>query len=142
MSQENIELVRAMYEAFLSTGPEGAVPFLAEDVRWTAPPDMPEGEEVRYGQAGAREALNNWLDTWTDYLFEIQDIEDFGDHVVVTGWQKGRGKGSGIEVSEEIISVWTVRDGLMAEQQMFRRRDQALAAAGATEAAAEEPAQP
>ena len=143
MSQENVEIVRAMYEAFLSDGPEGAVPFLAEDVRWTAPPDMPEGDEVRHGQDGARESLNSWLDMWTDYHFEIKDIEDFGDHVLVTGWQRGRGKGSGIPVSEEILSVWTVRDGLMAEQQMFRRRDQALAAAGAAaEATAEETAQP
>jgi ketosteroid isomerase-like protein len=133
MSQENVDLVGAMYEAFLAGDTDASLGFMHEDIRWSAPPEMPEGEEVSFGRSGARDALNSWLDMWTDYQFEIRGIEDHGDHVLVSGWQSGRGKGSGIEVSEEIISVWTVRDGLIVEQQMFRDRAQALTAAGAAE---------
>jgi hypothetical protein len=52
---------------------------------------------------------------------------------LVAGWQSGRGKESGVETSEEIFSVWTLRAGKAVEQRMFRDRGQALEAAGLSE---------
>jgi ketosteroid isomerase-like protein len=72
---------------------------------------------------------------WADYRLELLSLVGNGDHVLAECWQSGRGKGSGIEVSEGIISVWTLRDGLIVEQRMFRDRAQALDAAGLTEEA-------
>jgi ketosteroid isomerase-like protein len=142
MSQENVDLVRAMYEAFMQGDLGTALRYFDADIRWSTPPDMPEGLDVRHGREGARASLAEWLDMWSDYQFELQEIADYGERIVVFGWQQGRGKGSGIEVSEEIISVWTLRDGLVVEQQMFRDRAQALAAAGVTADTAAEPTQP
>jgi ketosteroid isomerase-like protein len=58
---------------------------------------------------------------------------DCGDQILAAGWQRGRGKGSGVEVSEEIFSVWTVRTGKVVRQRMFRERVQALEAVGLSE---------
>jgi hypothetical protein len=52
---------------------------------------------------------------------------------LAAGWQRGRGKGSGVEVSEEIFSVWTLRARKVIRQRMFRDRGQALEAAGVPE---------
>jgi ketosteroid isomerase-like protein len=50
--------------------------------------------------------------------------------VLVEGWQRGRGKTSGVDVSEEIFSVWTIRGGQAVRQRMFRDRAKALGTAG------------
>jgi ketosteroid isomerase-like protein len=137
MSRENVEIVRAVYEAYTSGAPEDTFRYFHEDIRFTVPPETPGGEQVRLGHAGVRAALTEWVGTWADYRLELLSLVDNGDHVVAECWQSGRGKGSGIEVSEAIISVWTLRDGLIVEQRMFRHREQALAAAGLTEEAAQ-----
>ena len=49
------------------------------------------------------------------------------------GWHRGRGKGSGVGVSEEIFSVWTMRTGKVVRQRMFREKVQALEAVGLRE---------
>jgi ketosteroid isomerase-like protein len=138
MSEENIETVRAVYDAYTSGAFEDTFRYFHEDIRFTVPPETPGGEQVRHGHEGVRAALTEWVGTWADYRLELLSLVDNGDHVLAECWQSGRGKGSGLEVSEGIISVWTVRDGLIVEQRMFRDRAQALEAAGM----AEETAQP
>jgi hypothetical protein len=49
------------------------------------------------------------------------------------GWHRARGKGSGVEVSEEIFSVWTLHVGEVVRQRMFRDRVQAFEAVGLSE---------
>jgi ketosteroid isomerase-like protein len=71
--------------------------------------------------------------TWDEYQFELRELIDAGDHVLAVGWHRGRGKGSGVEVSEEIFSVWTLHIGEVVRQRMFRDRIQALEAAGLSE---------
>jgi len=53
--------------------------------------------------------------------------------VLLGAWQTGRGKGSGVEVSEENFCVFTLREGKIVRQQMFRHRAEALEAAGLSE---------
>ena len=130
MSQENIEIVRAVYDAYASGAFEDTFKYMHEDVRWSEPPETP-GRQVRHGHAGVRASLTQWVGTWADYRFEVRSLVDNGDHVLAEGWQSGRGKGSGLEVSEALFMVWTLHDGLIVEQQMFRDREQAVEAAQA-----------
>jgi len=82
---------------------------------------------------GVRRSLGEWVGAWDDYEFELRELIDAGDRVLAVGWQRGRGKGSGVEVSEEIFSVWTLRARNVIRQRMFRDRGQALEAAGVPE---------
>jgi hypothetical protein len=75
--------------------------------------------------------VGRWMGAWVDLRFELRELIDFGDEVMAESWQQGRGRGSGVEVSEEIFSVWTLRAGKIVRQRMFRDRAQALEAAGA-----------
>lgn len=67
------------------------------------------------------------------YRFELRRLIDCGEKVLAEGWQGGRGKRSGVEVSEEIFSVYTLKAGKVVRQQMFRDRDEAAEAAGLSE---------
>jgi ketosteroid isomerase-like protein len=130
VSRENVEVVRAIYHAY-ERGEFGLEHF-HEDVEWFGPPDISGGGLWR-GHEGVRRALTQWVGTWDDYRFELRDLIDSGDHVVGRGWQSGRGKGSGVEVSEEIFSVFTLRAGKVVRQRMFRDKAEALEAVGLRE---------
>jgi ketosteroid isomerase-like protein len=132
MSQENVEVIRAIYMAYASGDYQSTFQYISEDVEFYEPPDVSGGSVAR-GHEGMARSLGRWLGAWDDYHYELRELIDAGDRVFVRGWQSGRGKGSGVEISEEIFSVWTVRAGKAVEQRMFRDRIQALEAAGLEE---------
>lgn len=132
MSQENVGIVRAIYEAWARGDYEAAFEVIDGDVEWFGPLDV-SGSGFARGHEGVRHSLGMWVGTWDEFHFELRELIDAGDEVLVAGWQRGRGKGSGVEVSEEIFSVWTVRSGKAVRQRMFRDRAEALDAVGLSE---------
>jgi len=137
MSQENVEAVRAIYEAWLRGDYEAVFARLDADIEWFGPPDLSAsgepGSGLSRGHEGVRRSLGRWIGEWDDFSFELRQLTDAGDDVLAEGWQRGRGKASGVEVSEVIFSVWTVRAGQAVRQRMFRDRAKALEAAGLRE---------
>ena len=87
----------------------------------------------RAANEGVRNSIGRWMGAWDDHRFELRELIDSGDQVLSVGWQQGRGRGSGVEVSEEILSVWTLRAGKIVRQRMFRDKAQALEAVGLSE---------
>ena len=76
------------------------------------------------------EALLDWMDegddAFDDFTIDLLEVEEVGDHVVVSMRQRGRGKASGAEVDDRITHVWTVRDGLGTRLQSFADHDDAV----------------
>jgi uncharacterized protein len=132
MSEENVEVVRGVYDAWQRGDFDAALEAFHEDIEWVGPPGISRagGEWDTRGHEGVRRSLGRWLSTWVEYRFELRELIDHGNEVLACGWQHGRGKGSGVEVSEEIFSVWTLQAGKIVRQRMFRDRAQALEAAG------------
>ena len=112
---------------------EDALGRLDEDIEFVGPPDVTGGGQGWRGREGTRRGVTSFLGTWEDYHYEVRDLIDCGDEVLVEGWQRGRGRGSGVEVSEAIYTVWTVREGRVVRQRMFRDRAEALDAVGLAE---------
>jgi ketosteroid isomerase-like protein len=127
MSQENLEVVRAIYDAYERGDYRAAFECFHEDIEWFGPPDVSNSGFAR-GHEGVRHSLSTWVGTWDEYHFELRELIDAGDQVLAVGWQRGRGKGSGVGVSEEIFSVWTMRTGKVVRQRMFREKVQAVEA--------------
>jgi uncharacterized protein len=132
MSQQNVEIVQAIYGAYEVGDYRAVFERFHEDVEWFGPPDVSNSGFSR-GHEGVRRSLATWVGTWDDFQFELRELIDSGDQVLAAGWQRGRGKGSGVEVAEEIFSVWTLRAGKVVRQRMFRDRVQALEAVGLRE---------
>jgi ketosteroid isomerase-like protein len=130
MSEENVEIVRRMYDAYTRGDTEATLAYFDPDVKWSEPPDNP-GARTWHGHEGIRRAVATWEGAWEDYRYELRELVDCGDdRVLLAAWQTGRGKGSGVEISEENFSVYTLREGKIVEQRMFRHRAEALEAAG------------
>ena len=69
----------------------------------------------------------------TDNWFEVAELRDLGDRVLVTGWIRLTGKSSGLETREPAVQLWTFADGKPASMTAARTLEEALDAAGIAE---------
>ena len=132
MSQENVEIVRRVYEASLHGETERVIEMSDPDIRI----DMSGrvfNPAVYEGHEGSRRFFAEIDEVWDDFRLEPLEFIDAGDTVVASHLVRGRGKGSGVEVELPSTNVYTLRDGLVTEVHMYRDRTQALEAAGLRE---------
>jgi uncharacterized protein len=130
MSQENVELVRGMCEAFLAGDVPAALDVLHAEVIWHGTIGGIEEGRTAHGHNEVIEGFMESLRDWESHSLEIEDYLDAGDSVVVLWHEVGRGKRSGVEVETSTAVVYTVRDKEVIEVQGYMDRRQALQAAG------------
>jgi ketosteroid isomerase-like protein len=123
MSQQNVELVRRIYEAWGRE--ESARDFIAEDIEYVNP-----SYAVESGTRRGRASFRVVRETYGDFKVRVERYVDAGEEVVVLAQYKGSGGGSGVPVSGEHGYVWTVRDGQAVRFQWFQSHREALDAAG------------
>jgi len=126
MSQENVELVRRIYDAW--DRHESARDFIAADMEYVNPSYAVE-PGIRHG----RKSLAAVRGTYEDFEIKVERIIDAGDETVVLAHFTGSGSGSGVPVAGEHGYVWTVRDGLAVCFQWFESHREALEATGLSE---------
>ena len=135
MSQENVELVKAGWGAWLGGDLDTLFTFFGRDVEWdtTNFGGWPE-DDVYRGHAGVRRFFDEWLASWERYEAGVDEYVDVGgDRVLVLCWQRGFGPGSHAPVEMEWAQVCTVRDGLISRMEAFTNRTDALEAVGLRE---------
>ena len=131
MSQENVEIVKRMLALFHAGDVKNAIACFSEDVvaEATSRPDSTGGR--------GREALNNligsWVAAWEDWSEEIDEVRDLGDRVMVIATQRGRGKGTAIEIETHYAVVYEFRDGEISRMALYDGPAEALEAAGLAE---------
>jgi ketosteroid isomerase-like protein len=135
MSQENVEIAQRWYEVATSktellAAMSRTMAFCHPEVEWSAPED---GTTYR-GRDGVRERLQEWLESFDDYRYEIQRTIDCGnDEVLVEATEVGRGAASGAEVRQTNYELLTIRDGLIVRIREYYDESKALEAAGLRE---------
>jgi uncharacterized protein len=119
MSEENVEIVRRMYEAFHSGDAEGALAHFDPDVVVDASSARPDGGRGQ-GHEQLNAIVNAWVGTWDEWREEIGEMRDLGSRVLVLSVQYGRGKGSGVEVEAPYALLYDVQGGKITRLTMFR----------------------
>jgi ketosteroid isomerase-like protein len=137
MSQENVERIRQGYEAFNRGDLVGAAKDFDPGIEWRIPfqlPDSPADETYR-GPEAVIDFWKAWRAAFDDFRLEIEEIIDAGDRVVVFASVRGRGAGSGADVSTPSFpQVWTLGDdGRPVRADMYPTREEALEAVGLLE---------
>ena len=129
MSRENVEVVRASFEAFRAGDYAKALEAFDPEVEYDLT-HFPEGR-IYHGHEGVREAFRTWMGAFEDYRQELEELIDAGDdRVIAIVREMGRGKGSGIDIERSTVGVWTLRDGRAIRIQFFDTKEDALRAAG------------
>jgi len=131
MSQENVEIVRRMYEAYHGGDADGALAYFADDV--VADHSRRLGGGIGHGREGLRRIITEWVGTFEDFSDEVDEIRDLGRFVYVVATQRGRGKGSGVKVENQNAFLYEVRDGIITWMAVYPGPAEALEAAGLPE---------
>ena len=91
MSEENIEIVRRMYDAFYSGDVDGALSHFAPDVLVDASKARPD-VGVGKGREHVSAIVTSWVASWEDWREEIEEMRDLGSAVLV---ERSAGPGQG-----------------------------------------------
>ncbi len=133
MSQENVEIVRAAFDAFERGDTDGVLSLCDPEIEITQAADLLGAPQHHHGHAGVLEAVAVWVEQWDDYRIEVISMTDLGDQVMVKQMSRGRGKGTGIPVEMLFTFLFVVRAGKITEWRIFTREDEALKAVGLAE---------
>lgn len=132
MSQQNLELVRRIYEGWASNDPRMFELLHPAIEVHPDPRSAWPGIEPEYaGHDGVRRYLASIYDAFEEYRAEAEELLDAGDRVVTLAIERARGKQSGAPVEiRHTAHVWTIRDGMAVRLDVNWDRDDALRAVG------------
>jgi ketosteroid isomerase-like protein len=132
VSCENVELVRRMYAAYARGEFELGLSCLDPEIEFSEPAGQP-GAGIYCGHQGVVQAFANWTGAWDDFRVEVEELSDFGEHVLARTSHHGRGKGSGVEVELRVFQLWTIRHDNVVRTRMYYDEAEALEAVGLRE---------
>jgi ketosteroid isomerase-like protein len=134
MANENVETARKGYEAFRRKGVDGILEYLHPEIVWKAWSQFARGASVTRGHDGVRHLFTLYGEHFDDLRAEPHEFIEAGeDKVVVPFRLAGTEKGTGREVSWELVHVWTAGDGLARQLEVYESKADALRAVGLNE---------
>ena len=136
MSEENVEIVRRIYDAVAREDAPAVFDFYDPEVEW----DMSRGPlagltawGVYRGHDGLRQFFRERQEAWEEIEDHLDELIDAGEQVISVTTTRGRGRSSGIEVEGTNASLWTIRNGKILRVEWFGERAAALQASGLRE---------
>jgi ketosteroid isomerase-like protein len=130
VSRDDVEVVRASFDAFAQRGLDGAAEFWHPDINWRAMEGAPDDFGEMNGRAAMRRYLNEWIEMFEAPVLVPRVLRDLG-HGRVLAQQEGAGRAklSGIEAQLRYSVVYTVRDRKIVRGREYATVSEALDAA-------------
>jgi ketosteroid isomerase-like protein len=133
MSQENMEIVRRIYQdGLLAHGRDEILALATPDVEYVNPPEAVD-PGIRRGTAEVARAFRNLSESFDFFRHELHELFDAEDSVVASVSFCTRSGGSETEVTQQEAHTWTFQAGRIARFEWGRNLDRALEAAGLSE---------
>ncbi|MDQ3571415.1 MAG: nuclear transport factor 2 family protein [Actinomycetota bacterium] len=136
MSQENVEVMRTVYDRYREGDLRASADLLDPHAVLVLPkasdwgPDTPESG-LFIGPEGIAEYTRHMLlKPWADFTLEAEEIVEAGDSVLIRVIQRAVGRTSGIPVELRYFTLWSFRGRQVIRIESFRERAEALEAAG------------
>jgi ketosteroid isomerase-like protein len=131
MSQENVEIVRAANEAFLSGQIQTALAALDPEIEWHATVGGIDEGRIYRGRQEVVQAFADYFQVWERMEMRAEKYIDAGrEDVVVFHHEVAKGRESGVVVETDTATVNTVRDGKIIRVRSYMDRDEALKVVG------------
>lgn len=130
-AEDNIGLVRSLYDAMNRQDVEAATAMLDPEVEWI--PDPRTGIRPKHGSDEVVAFFLDQAEMFGDVEVEVDDLRESGDRVCALIRVAGSGFASGARVEIRIGHVWDVRGGRIVRGEGFGDRERALQSAGLTQ---------
>ena len=129
MSQENVEIARLMSEYFNRGDREAFQRLIAPDAEIIPLRAALEGTVYR----GPSSSSHFWADvdeSWETIGFDLEEIRDLGDRVLLTGRLRGKARQTGVEVDSRIGLIASLAKGQVTHFRTYASVAEALEAPG------------
>jgi ketosteroid isomerase-like protein len=129
MGRSNLELLRERLSN-ANSDPDAFFEIIDPEVEWDIRDSSSPMAGLYRGRDAVRDFYRRWAGAFSDWGYDIEEMVEGGDKVVVFVREHGHGRGSGAEVTMQRANVWTFRKGMVVRFESFSDRESALAAAG------------
>ena len=133
MSQENVERLRAVWDAWNRGDLEAILDDLSPETEFSPSGRFMDTQQTYRGREGFVDFWRGFRAAWEEITISVERIEDLDDRVLTLGTFHGRGGESGVEVNAEAAWLHTLRDGVIVRGRAFATWSEALEAAGLRE---------
>jgi ketosteroid isomerase-like protein len=127
MSQENVKVVRRIYEALNERAIQRYPELIDPDFVWI--PD--ERFTFTEGPIRGRENVQRYWEDLAESIHpdvELEELFDQGDQVMALVRVRGQGDASGVALDTQTAHLWTLRHGRAVKVEVYADRDKALEA--------------
>ncbi len=133
MSEQNVALVRSIYDAFAAGDIAGVVGRMSPDMVWNEAENFPyaDGNPYRGADAILGGVFARLGSEWDGFAAIPEEFLDAGDNVVVLGRYRGTCKATGQAMDAQMAHVWRVADGMAERFQQYTDTLQAARVMGA-----------
>jgi ketosteroid isomerase-like protein len=130
VSRDDVEVVRAGFEAYAERGLDGLAEFWHPEINWRAMEGAPDDVGEMHGPAAMRRYAGEWVEMFDDLSWVARVLRDLGEgRVLAQVEMAGRAKLSGAATQLEYSAVCTVRDGKVVRGREYATVSEALTAA-------------
>ena len=121
MSQQNVDLIRSIYDAFGAGDIPGVVGRMSPDIEWNEAENFPYADNNPYRgpEAILTGVFGRIATDWEGFAAIPEEYLDAGDTVVVLGRYHGTCKATGRAMKAQLVHVWRVHDGKAAQFQQY-----------------------
>ena len=134
MAQENVELVRSIYDAGRRRDTAAFLAAHDPEVEWDisrAPArSLIAGSHVYVGHDGLKTFFREWYEAWEIVEPDEEELIEAGDAVISVETTRARGCASGVEVELKHAAVWEIRGAKVIRVTWFGTRAEAFRSAG------------
>jgi ketosteroid isomerase-like protein len=128
VASSNLEIVERGFEAFNREGIEGILPFIHPEFEATTPPDLASEPDTYRGHDGVRRWFDSFYEVMDRIRWDAREFREVGDRVVVEFTLRARGKTTGLDLGQDAVMVWELRDGRAIRLSLYSTVEQALSA--------------
>ncbi len=135
MSQENIEIVRRVADAYNRRDVGAMLDELHPDIEWHPWLQLQLGGEatVYRGHQGVREGVRDGEEAFSEIQAEPSEVRDLGERVLAIGHLRARGRESGALTESAIAWIVEFKSGKVIRVREYLDPEEALEAAGLSE---------
>lgn len=121
MSKSNIEVIRAMYDAFAAGDIPAVLGAMSPDIVWTEAENHPYADKSPYigPQAVLEGVFARCGGEWDGFAVVLDELIDGGDTVVALGRYLGKYKATGRSQNAQLVHVWRLARGKVTRFQQF-----------------------
>ena len=133
MSQQNVDLVRGIYDAFAAGNVPAVLGAMSPDIEWNEAENFPlaDGNPYVGPDAVLQGVFARLAAEWDGFAAVPDEIIDAGDTVIALGRYLGTYKATGKPIKAQMVHVWRIAGGKAAAFQQYTDTLQVGRATGA-----------